>query len=164
MLKLPSNPLFHTQKKIGKMIQQIKGYTQYTDRMCLSSKGWLLQNHVACFACPIPYIQVLLFLNNKIPTKEQNGLLWKCLQLFHLNEEKFKLWKTRSMSEKCTRVRWFWPSEQKMPKIKTGHMYSYVKLNFRVDLFSCIFLFEAIFCCLFGILYLTFFTREKWPK
>ena len=45
------------------------------------------------------------------------------------------------------RVRWFGPSEQKMHKIKTGHTYSYVKLNFRVDLFSCIFWFEAIFCC-----------------
>ena len=43
-------------------------------------------------------------------------------------------------------------------------MYSYVKLNFRVGLFSCIFLFEAIFCCFFGILYLPLFTWEKWPK
>ena len=32
-----------------------------------------------------------------------------------------------------------------MPKIKTGHMYSYVKLNFRVDLFSCIFFRHFIF-------------------
>ena len=32
-----------------------------------------------------------------------------------------------------------------MPKIKTGHMYFYEKLNFKVGLFSCIFLFEAIF-------------------
>ena len=31
------------------------------------------------------------------------------------------------------------PSEQKMPKIKTGRMYSYLKFNFRVGLFSCIF-------------------------
>ena len=37
------------------------------------------------------------------------------------------------------RARWIGPSEQKMPKIKTGHMYTYVKLNFRVDLFSCIY-------------------------
>ena len=63
-----------------------------------------------------------------------------------------------------TRAQWFRPSEQKTPKIKTGHTYSYVKLNFRVGLFSCIFLFEAIFCCFFGILYLPYFTREKWPK
>ena len=62
------------------------------------------------------------------------------------------------------RVRWFGPSEQKTHKIKTGHTYSYVKLNFRVGLFSCIFLFEAVFCCFFGILYLPFFTWEKRPK
>ena len=62
------------------------------------------------------------------------------------------------------RAQWFGPSEQKTPKIKTGHTYSYVKLNFRVGLFSCIFLFEAIFCCFFGILYLPFFTWEKRPK
>ena len=31
------------------------------------------------------------------------------------------------------------PSEQKMPEIKNGHMNSCVKLNFTVDLFSCIF-------------------------
>ena len=63
-----------------------------------------------------------------------------------------------------TRVRWFGPSEQKTHKIKTGYTYSYVKLNFRVGLFSCIFWFEAIFCCFFGILYLPNFTRGKWPK
>ena len=45
-----------------------------------------------------------------------------------------------------------------------GHTHSYVKLNFRVGLFSCIFLFEVIFCCFLGILYLPFFTREKRPK
>ena len=43
------------------------------------------------------------------------------------------------------RAQWIRPSEQKTPKIKTGHVYSYVKLNFRVGLFSCIFLFEVIF-------------------
>ena len=62
------------------------------------------------------------------------------------------------------RAQWIGPSEQKTPKIKTGHTYSYVKLNFRVGLFFCIFWFEAIFCCFFGILYLPFFTWEKWPK
>ena len=62
------------------------------------------------------------------------------------------------------RAQWIRPSEQKTPKIKTGHVYSYVKLNFRVGLFSCIFRFDAIFCCFSGILYLPFFTWEKWPK
>ena len=41
------------------------------------------------------------------------------------------------------RARWI----SKLLKIKTGHMYSYVKLNFKASLFSCIFWFEAIFCC-----------------
>ena len=40
------------------------------------------------------------------------------------------------------RVRWFGPSKQKTHKIKTGHTSSYVKLNFRVGLFSCIFWFS----------------------
>ena len=60
-----------------------------------------------------------------------------------------------------SRTRWIGPSEPKTPKIKTGHTYSYVKLNFRVDLFSCMVLFEAIFCCFFGILYLPYFTRKN---
>ena len=33
----------------------------------------------------------------------------------------------------------------KFLKIKTGHLHSYVKLNFKASLFSCIFLFEVIF-------------------
>ena len=37
----------------------------------------------------------------------------------------------------CTRARWIGPLEQKLLKMKTGHMYSYVKLNFKVGLFSC---------------------------
>ena len=44
----------------------------------------------------------------------------------------------------CTlhsRVRWI----SKLLKIKTGHLFSYVKLNFKASLFSCIFWFEAIF-------------------
>ena len=41
------------------------------------------------------------------------------------------------------RARWI----SKLLKIKTGHMYSYVKLNFKASLFSCIFWFEAIFRC-----------------
>ena len=47
---------------------------------------------------------------------------------------------------------------QKMPKIKTGHMY--VKLNFKVD-FSCIFLIDPSF---FWHFMFTLFTREKLPK
>ena len=44
-------------------------------------------------------------------------------------------------------------------------MYSYVILNFRVGLFSFIFLFGATFCCLFGTLYIPFFLgKGKWPK
>ena len=65
----------------------------------------------------------------------------------------------RTLDHLYNRARWIGPSEQKMPKIKSGHMYSYVKLNFRVGLFSWIFWFEAIFCCFFGILYLPYFTR-----
>ena len=64
----------------------------------------------------------------------------------------------------CTRVRWFGPSEQKTHKIKTGHSYSYVKLNFRVGLFSCIFLFEAIFSCFFWHFKLTLFYMGKTAK
>ena len=48
-----------------------------------------------------------------------------------------------------------------------GHMYSYVKLNFRVGLFSCIFWLEAIICCFFSISYLPYVTREngqKWAR
>ena len=40
-----------------------------------------------------------------------------------------------------TRGRWI----SKFVKIKSGHLYSYVKLNFRAGLFSCIFWFEAIY-------------------
>ena len=40
-----------------------------------------------------------------------------------------------------SRGRWI----SKFLKIKTGHLYSYVKLNFKASLFSCIFWFEAIF-------------------
>ena len=43
------------------------------------------------------------------------------------------------------RVRWIWSKMIKLLKIKTGHLYSYVKLNFKASLFSCIFWFEAIF-------------------
>ena len=46
-------------------------------------------------------------------------------------------------------------------------MYSYVKLNFRVGLFSCIFWLEAIICCFFSISYLPYVTREngqKWAR
>ena len=59
------------------------------------------------------------------------------------------------------RARWIGPSEQKIPKSKTGHMYSHVKLNFRVGLFSCIFWFKPIFCCFFGILYVPYFSGEN---
>ena len=43
------------------------------------------------------------------------------------------------------RARWNWFKKIKLLKIKTGHMYSYVKLNFKASLFSCIFWFEAIY-------------------
>ena len=43
------------------------------------------------------------------------------------------------------RARWIWSERIKWLKIKTGHLYSNVKLNFKAGLFSCIFLFEAIF-------------------
>ena len=39
------------------------------------------------------------------------------------------------------RGRWI----SKFVKIKSGHLYSYVKLNFKAGLFSCIFWFEAIY-------------------
>ena len=39
------------------------------------------------------------------------------------------------------RARWI----SKLLEIKTGHLHSYVKLNFKTSLFSCIFWFEAIF-------------------
>ena len=40
------------------------------------------------------------------------------------------------------RVRWIWSKMTKLLKIKTGHLYSYVKLNFKASLFSCIFWFS----------------------
>ena len=76
-------------------------------------------------------------------------LIW---QLAELN------WK--GLPKLNSRVRWFGPSEQKTHKIKTGHTYSYVKLNFRVGLFSCIFWFEAIFCC-FSAFYIYPFLHGK---
>ena len=45
----------------------------------------------------------------------------------------------------CMRACWIWSKGIKLLKIKTGHLYSYVKLNFKASLFSCIFWFEAIF-------------------
>ena len=49
-----------------------------------------------------------------------------------------------------------------MPQIKTGHLYSYVKLNSKVGFFSCIFLFflfyEVItFVCNFGHISIFYF-------
>ena len=38
------------------------------------------------------------------------------------------------------RARWFWSKGITLLKIKTGHLYSCVTLNFRANLFSCIFL------------------------
>ena len=35
------------------------------------------------------------------------------------------------------RVRWIWSKMIKLLKIKTGHLYSYVKLNFKVPVFTC---------------------------
>ena len=46
---------------------------------------------------------------------------------------------TTSDGPVCARARWIGQSKQKMPKIKTGHVYSHVKLNFGVGWFSCIF-------------------------
>ena len=45
------------------------------------------------------------------------------------------------------RARWIWFKGIRLLKIKTGHMYSYVKLNCKARLFSCIFWFEAILRC-----------------
>ena len=47
---------------------------------------------------------------------------------------------------------------------ETGHLFSIVKLNFNVGLFSCIFWFEAIFLCKSAIFCRSLFTREKGPK
>ena len=52
----------------------------------------------------------------------------------------------------------------KSSKIETGHLFSIVKLNFNVGLFSCIFWFEAIFLCKSAIFCRSLFTREKGPK
>ena len=50
-----------------------------------------------------------------------------------------------STRSRCIRARWIWSKGIKLINIKTGHLESYVKLNFKASLFSCIFLFEAIF-------------------
>ena len=47
---------------------------------------------------------------------------------------------------------------------ETGHLFSIVKLNFNVGLFSCIFWFEAIFISKSAIFCRSLFTREKGPK
>ena len=47
---------------------------------------------------------------------------------------------------------------------ETPHLFSIVKLNFNVGLFSCIFLFEAIFIRKSAIFCWSLFTREKGPK
>ena len=52
----------------------------------------------------------------------------------------------------------------KSSKIETGHLFSIVKLNFNVGLFSCIFWFEAIFLSKSAIFCRSLFTREKGPK
>ena len=48
-----------------------------------------------------------------------------------------------------------------MPKIKTGHTYSYLELNKRVGLFSCFFLFEAIFRCFLAFYIYPFLQGEN---
>ena len=45
----------------------------------------------------------------------------------------------------CNRAQWDRCWGPKSSKIETGHLFSIVKLNFNVGLFSCIFSFEAIF-------------------
>ena len=47
-----------------------------------------------------------------------------------------------STRSRCIRARWIWSKEIKLMKIKTGHLKSYVKLNFKASLFSCNFWFE----------------------
>ena len=56
------------------------------------------------------------------------------------------------------RARWNMPQQLKSSKIIIGHTFSYVKLNFKVGLFSWTFWFEAVFRCKFGILVLVTFT------
>ena len=56
------------------------------------------------------------------------------------------------------RARWNMPQRLKSSKIIIGHTFSYVKLNFKVGLFSWTFWFEAVFRCKFGILVLVTFT------
>ena len=62
------------------------------------------------------------------------------------------------------RARWNWFKKIKLLKIKTGHMYSYVKLNFKASLFSSIFWFEAIFCCKTALLVFWPYSWENGTK
>ena len=62
------------------------------------------------------------------------------------------------------RARWNWFKKIKLLKIKTGHMYSYVKLNFKASLFSCIFWFEAIFRCKTALLVFWPYSWENGTK
>ena len=79
---------------------------------------------------------------------------------------------TIQTTEKCSAELWTISSRAqwdrcwgpKSSKIETGHLFSIVKLNFNVGLFSCIFWFEAIFISKSAIFCRSLFTREKGPK
>ena len=51
------------------------------------------------------------------------------------------------------RARWILSTGIKLLKIKSGHLHSYVKLNFKASLFSCLFWFEAIFLGKWALLF-----------
>ena len=72
--------------------------------------------------------------------------------------------RTVKMMMMMIRAQWDRCWGPKSPKIETGHLFSIVKLNFNVGLFSCIFWFEAIFLCKSAIFCRSLFTREKGPK
>ena len=64
---------------------------------------------------------------------------------------------TYCTSTLLTRAQWECQNEN----FETGHLFSIVKLNFNVGLFSCIFWFEAIFIARFALEVFTFYKRGK---
>ena len=83
--------------------------------------------------CMMAFIETCEF-----PTSlELRGVFKFCKRVFLNLPQKL----SRHSPNACvrSRARWIWSKIIKFLKIKTGHLYSYVKLNFKASLFSCIF-------------------------
>ena len=102
-------------------------------------------------------IKTILIFENGYCWDFSIGMMWEFVEIFgnYSVESNLKSGHTLHISHQCIRVlsflpkasqhsgmlwaRWIWSERITLLKIKTGHLYSYVKLNLKAGWFSCIF-------------------------